>query len=128
MLKIPPLSRKLIYKHVLNQALQKLAMKGECYWKLDKPIWISVYQYPMDSSDGGIAWRILHNIIVTPRWLYQWKKRKKEDCPWCVSVSGTLKHMILECPHSTCLWNQLSRTLEYLLGTQNQQHNGYLWV
>jgi hypothetical protein len=27
------------------------------------------------------------------------------------------EHMFLECPHATRLWNKLSRTLEYLLGT-----------
>jgi hypothetical protein len=38
-------------------------MKGECYWKSDKPVW-TLYQYHTDSTDGDIAWRILHNTTT----------------------------------------------------------------
>jgi hypothetical protein len=119
MMKIPPISRKRVYEHCLNLALQQPAVNGECYWKLDKPIWISLYQYPTDSKDGDNAWRFLHNTVVTPRRLYQWKKRKKDNCPWCDSVSGTVEHMFLECQHATRLWNQVEKLLERLLGSHN---------
>jgi hypothetical protein len=103
MMKIPPISRKRVSEHCLHLALQQPAVKGECYWKLYKPIWTSLYQYPTDSKDGDIAWRLLHNTVVTPRNLYQWEKRKRKECPWCDGVSGTIEHMFLESQHATRL-------------------------
>jgi hypothetical protein len=50
---------------------------------------------------------------------YQWKKRKKEDCPWCMNIHGTLGHMLLECPHANALWKRLTGTLRHLIGPHN---------
>jgi hypothetical protein len=69
------------------------------------------------TSNKYIAWRILHNIVVTPRRLYQWKKRKKEDCPWCVGVSGTLEHICSYNVRTPPAYGTNSQTLQYLLGT-----------
>jgi hypothetical protein len=59
--------------------------------------WKGLYHYPIISKDGDIAWRILHNRIVTPE-LLQWGKRTTADCPWCPGIKGTLDHMLLDCP------------------------------
>jgi hypothetical protein len=64
---------------------------------------VSLHLYPTDSKDGDFAWRFLHNTVVTPRRLYQWKNRKKEDCPWFDGVSGTIEHKFLECQHAARL-------------------------
>jgi hypothetical protein len=66
-------------------------VEGKCCWGPEKPMWTLVYQYRTESNDGDIAWRIMHNIIVTPQRLHQWKRRKQEDCPWCIEHTCMLK-------------------------------------
>jgi hypothetical protein len=77
LMKIPPMSRKRVYEHCLNVALQQpdveylLLETGQAHMDIFVPV-------PNRHKDGGIAWRFLHNTIVTPRRLYQWKKVRKK--------------------------------------------------
>lgn len=112
--KIVPVS---VYLYVYLWSRAATCCEREIYWKPGKPIRTSLYQYPADNMGSVTAWRSLHNTVVTPQWLYQWKRRKKKDCPWFTCVSGTLKHMFLEWLRATHLRDHLSQTLEYLLGT-----------
>jgi hypothetical protein len=41
----------------------------KCHCQLGKPKWESVYHHPILSKDGDVAWRILHNRIITPQQL-----------------------------------------------------------
>jgi hypothetical protein len=65
------------------------------------PYWSAVYHHPILSKDGDIAWRILHNRIVTPQQVHQWSKQDIVDCPWCTGTTGTIDHIFLNCPSAT---------------------------
>jgi hypothetical protein len=126
-MKIPPISRKRENEHCLNQALQQPAAKGECYWKLYKPIWISLYQYPTDSKEGNIAWRFLHNAVVTPRR----PKTKKEQrrlsmvrrCQW-----DNREHVSrMPAPH-TPMESGVKPIGTPVGSLQHQQENSHIWI
>ena len=91
-------------------------VNGQCYWKMGKPNWKGLYHYPILSKDGDIAWRILHNSIVTPEKLHQWGRRTTPDCPWCTGIRGTLDHMFLDCPAVKNIWISATTILNKLLG------------
>lgn len=88
--------RKYLSNHSLRQALQHPPIGGKRYWGPKEPMWTLVYQYPTDNNDGDIACRI--TTFQLHHGAYQWKQRKKEDCPRCKNTDGKLVHMFLECP------------------------------
>jgi hypothetical protein len=102
-------------------------VNGECHWQLGKPKWEAVYHHPILSKDGDVAWRILHNRIVTPQQLHKWGKRDTSDCPWCPGTTGTIDHMFFECPTAIAFWGHLTKTLHDLLGPHPLQKRHILY-
>jgi exonuclease III len=112
-----PITRRILYQNFLQSNLNPhVPVTGESPWNLGKPNWEAVYQSPIQSKDGDITWKLLHNRIATPQMLYLWKKRGKPDCPWCPGTSGTTQHMFIECPSAKQLWDYLNPILQALLG------------
>jgi exonuclease III len=112
-----PLPQNAIYRKFLSANSNKhVEVKGECHWNLGKPNWKAVYHQPILSQDGDIAWRILHNRIVTPDLLHRWSKRQTDDCPWCPGDTGTFDHMFFDCPSVQNIWARLAHILHRLLG------------
>jgi hypothetical protein len=83
---------------------------------MGKPSWKVIYIYSSRCKDGDVAWCMLHNRIVTLRLLHRWIERDIDCCPWCPRTTGTLKHMVLDCPSITILWIFLVWMLNQLLG------------
>jgi exonuclease III len=112
-----PINRRSLYQNFLKTNLkQQPQVNGRCFWNLGKPRWEAAYQPPIQSKDGDIAWKLLHNRITTPQMLHLWHKRDTPDCPWCPGILGTTQHMFLDCPSAKELWSYVSPIVQALLG------------
>lgn len=108
-----PAPMKTTYLTSLHTFLQKPHITGKTIW-LDKKInWASLHCYPTERKDSDISWRLLHNALVTPRKLNQWKIINASKCPWC-DQDGNAMHMFFHCNKTTPLWNYVSRKIEII--------------
>lgn len=115
--RIFPATRKQHYNAYLHKYLEKPEVTGKPKW-LDKKItWTQLYTYPSDRRDSNTAWRLLHNALVTPRRLHQWKIIPSSLCTWC-QQEGNLPHMFFQCKEVKQLWNFVSRKIAAINNTQ----------
>jgi len=126
--KIFPGTKKQNYNASLQPSLVKPEVTGKCVW-LDKQFfWNNLYTYPTDKRDSDVAWRLLHNALVTPRRLYQWKIIPSSLCPWC-KQEGNLSHMFFQCQQTKQIWKLVSRKLAQInespLPTHEKLLTGY---
>lgn len=106
-LKTFPGTRKENYNACLQPFLLKPEITGKCTW-LDKKIsWNTTHNYPTDRKDSDVAWKLLHNALVTPRKLHQWRVITSSLCPWC-KEEGNIQHMFFKCQQTKPLWNYIS--------------------
>lgn len=108
--RIFPGSRKQHYDSSLNHFLNQPEVTGKLTW-LDKKIsWTQLYCYPSDRRDSNTAWRLLHNALVTPRRLFQWKIIPSSLCQWC-QKEGNITHMFFQCNEVKPLWDFVSNKI-----------------
>lgn len=103
-----PGTRKQRYEASLHNYLTKPEITGKTTWSDKKITWSSIFQHPIDRRDSNTTWRLLHNALVTPRRLNQWKILLSESCLWCTQEVGNLTHMFFQCPLTKPLWNFVS--------------------
>jgi zinc-binding in reverse transcriptase len=95
--------RKVAYEVCLQKSLPAFFLTGKCAWTDDPINWRSLYQLPIDGSDGDISWRFLHDRLVTPVRRHKWGVQPSPHCPWCITP-GTAMHMLFECPMTDRIW------------------------
>jgi hypothetical protein len=97
---------------------RQVMVNGECHWQLGKPKWETVYHRSILSKDGDVAWRILHNRIITSQQVQKWGKRDTTDI---------MDHMFFKCPTATAFWVRLTKMLHGLLGPRPLQKRHILY-
>lgn len=111
--KIFPPPKKLMYQASLQNLLQKPPVSGCAKITQKKVTWTSLYHHPIEKKDSDVAWRLLHNALVTPKKLFQWKVIQSPLCPWC-KEEGNIVHMIFECTQTKNLWKFVSHKIQII--------------
>ena len=60
--------------------------------------------------------RILHNAIITNIQLKKWGIKNCDNCSFCGNTQETLIHLLLNCPHSSTIWSEMSNYIHHHAG------------
>ncbi|KAJ1526351.1 hypothetical protein ONE63_009500 [Megalurothrips usitatus] len=112
--KIFPTSKKQLYISSLEAITPtniRIAVKSAFTTK--KINWSSFYSPPTAKKDSDIPWRLLHNILVTPRKLKNWNIIASSKCPWC-NKEGDALHMFFLCNTNYDIWKYVAQKINMI--------------